>query len=245
MRFVDNPNLPEGRVVSVIAGGLSEKSKNGLASLGVHVIELAADKDVDSRISAHADLVFLHLGGNAAFYANDNDRLPAELEKMQIFRISVPLGAEYPNDCPLNCAVIGKQIICNIDTADSSVLKYFSNRAYNIIGVRQGYTKCSVLPVAENAIITDDLSVYRACRDIFDTLYVEKGFVMLSGFDYGFIGGAGGKLSRGSLAFTGNIEDYPIKKEIEHFCAGHGVECVYLSDEQIYDVGSLLPITEE
>lgn len=245
MRFVSNPNLPDGRVVSVIAGGLTEKSKNGLEKLGVHVIELEPDKNVDSRIRAHSDLVFLHIGGKAAFYVNDRANLPAELDGMKIQRISAPLGAEYPDDCRLNCAVIGKHIICNIDTADSCVLKYFSTSHYDIIAVKQGYTKCSVLPVTDSAIITDDLSVYNACRDVFDTLYVEKRFVNLPGFDYGFIGGAGGKISRSELVFTGNIYDLSVKNEIERFCAGHGVECIFLSDEQIYDVGSLLPITEE
>lgn len=245
MKFVDNPNLPNGRVVSVIAGGLTEKSKNGLETLGVHVIELKPNLNVDSRICSHADLVFLHLGGGTAFYADEKGNLPTELKEMHIHRISAPLGAKYPDDCPLNCAVIGKHIICNIDTADCGVLKYFSTNSYNIIGVKQGYTKCSVLPVSEDAMLTDDLSVYNSCRDVFDTLYIEKGFVRLPGFDYGFIGGAGGKISNDTLAFTGSIDDLSVKKRIEGFCTVHGVECVYLSDEQIYDVGSLLPITEE
>lgn len=245
MKFVDKPNLPTGRVSSVIAGGLSEKSKNGLETLGVHVIELEMNKNVDPRIGYHADLSFLHVGGNEAFCSGEAEQLPIELNKMRLHHISNALGCKYPDDCRLNCAVVGKHIICNIDTADSDVLKYFSTSSYNIIGVNQGYTKCSVLPVADNAIITDDLSVFRACRDVFDVMLVDKGFVKLSGYDYGFIGGSGGKLSRGTLAFTGCIKDLSVKDKIESFCAGHGVECVYLSDEQIYDVGSLLPIAEE
>jgi hypothetical protein len=61
---------------------------------------------------------------------------------------------------------------------------------FNIIDVKQGYTKCSVLPVSNNAFITDDISIYNQCVSFgIDVLYVGKGDVSLPGYNYGFIGG--------------------------------------------------------
>ena len=63
MKFVDKSNLPI-RTGTVILGSkyadlLSEK----LSVLQVSVLPMPENPDVDERVSAHADLSVLHLGG--------------------------------------------------------------------------------------------------------------------------------------------------------------------------------------
>ncbi len=247
MNYIKNANLPEKKVKTVIAGGLSEKTEESLRKYGIDIIKTQSVKNVDSRISTHADLVFLPLGGkNSAAAKEAEPFLETEsLCSMNLLKSDVFLSFEYPLDCPLNCVIIGKYIICNVDTVRKDVLEYCIRNSFEIINVKQGYTKCSVVPVSEQAIITDDISIYNRCRDRLNVLPVEKGIVRLDGFNYGFIGGSAGKLGHDILAFTGYITDSSVRKRIEDFCSLYGVKCVYLSDEKIYDVGSIIPIAEE
>lgn len=247
MNYIENANLPEKKVKTVIAGGLSEETQKSLNKYGVEVIKIRTANTVDSRISSHADLVFLSLGGDNSAIAKEADYLTqtSPINGMNIIKSDILLSDKYPYDCPLNCVIIGKYMICNVDTARKDVLEYCRRNSFEILNVKQGYTKCSVVPVSENAVITDDISIYKGCKDRLDVLFVDKGFVRLDGFEYGFIGGSAGKLGRNLLAFTGRIYDDLIRNKIENFCLLHNVQCVYLSDEKIYDVGSIIPITEE
>lgn len=247
MNYLKNANLPEKKVKTVVAGGLSEKTERSLNKYGVQIIKIQPANTVDSRISSHSDLVFLPLGGDNSAIAKEADYLTqtAPIGGMNLLKSEMFLSDKYPLDCPLNCIIIGKYMICNVDTVRKDVLEYCRRNSFEIINVKQGYTKCSVVPVSENAIITDDFSIYSECKDKLNVLFVEKGFVCLDGFEYGFIGGAAGKLGRDLLAFTGCISDDSLRSKIEDFCSLHNVKCVYLSDEKIYDVGSLIPITEE
>ena len=247
MNYIENANLPEKKVKTVIAGGLSEETQKSLNKYVVEVIKIRTANTVDSRISSHADLVFLSLGGDNSAIAKEADYLTqtSPINGMNIIKSDILLSDKYPYDCPLNCVIIGKYMICNVDTARKDVLEYCRRNSFEILNVKQGYTKCSVVPVSENAVITDDISIYKGCKDRLDVLFVDKGFVRLDGFEYGFIGGSAGKLGRNLLAFTGRIYDDFIRNKIENFCSLHNVQCVYLSDEKIYDVGSIIPITEE
>ena len=114
------------------------------------------------------------------------------------------------------------------------------------INVKQGYSKCSVLIVDENSIITEDLKIHEAAllRGI-DSLLIQKGFVKLEGFDFGFIGGAGFKTSISRMAFTGTINNHPNKEKIINFLAKKNITVEFMSSENIFDVGSIIPIKEK
>ncbi len=247
MSYIKNANLPEKKVKTLIAGGLSDETARGLKKYSIEIINTKPVENVDKRIRRHADLVFLPLGDNNSAIAKEADYLTGiePICGMNLIKSDISLSAEYPYDCPLNCVIIGKYMICNVDTVRKDVLEYCRRNSFEILNVKQGYTKCSVVPVSESAVITDDISIYNECREKLDVLFVDKGFVRLDGFEYGFIGGSAGKLGCNLLAFTGRIYDDLIRNEIENFCSLHNVQWVYLSDEKIYDVGSIIPITEE
>ena len=63
------------------------------------------------------------------------------------------LSTNYPNDIALNAVMIGKNIICNKKYTDKYIIEYATNNNLNIIDVKQGYSKCSVVPISHNAII--------------------------------------------------------------------------------------------
>ena len=75
-------------------------------------------------------------------------------------------------------------------------------------------------------------------------LKIQKGFISLPGYDYGFIGGCCGKLSKNILAFTGKIESHPDYNNIKDFCRNYNVNVLSLTNDDLLDIGGILPIAE-
>ena len=125
-------------------------------------------------------------------------------------------------------------------------MKYLTigNRAVQISS-RQGYSRCSVCVVNDNAIITADEGICRSAeaRGV-DVLKIRPGYIDLPGFDYGFIGGASFKISDTKLAFTGRLDRHPDAERIIEFVSLHNVDIVYITDKPAFDIGGVIPITE-
>jgi hypothetical protein len=77
-----------------------------------------------------------------------------------------------------------------------------------------------------------------------DVLKLEPGFVKLPGYSHGFIGGASGKIASDILAFFGDISQHPQGDVVIRFCEKHGVSTLSLSDDDLTNFGSLIPLTE-
>ena len=72
-------------------------------------------------------------------------------------------------------------------------------------------------------------------------LKISKGSVYLPGFDYGFIGGASGKIADDEIIFNGDISKHPDYKNIMSFLCKHNVKAVSFKDK-LEDIGSIIPI---
>ena len=108
-----------------------------------------------------------------------------------------------------------------------------------MIDVRQGYTKCSVCPIDENSIITADCGIAKKARQHgFDVLEVSNIGVNLDPLSCGFIGGASG-VFHDAVYFCGNLDAHPDAESIKAFCKSHNKQTVSLSDEPLYDVGTM------
>ena len=66
----------------------------------------------------------------------------------------------------------------------------------------------------------------------------------LDGYDYGFIGGACCKISKGVLAFFGNAKAHKCYDDIKAFCKNYNVDLLSLANERLCDIGSFMPIFE-
>lgn len=231
-------------IKTVIASGLCSDAHEFLIKSGIKVLTFPNNPNVDPRVAHHADLSFFFDGIDTLFAASefsDFSDLLRKYCKNTVF-INKKLDKKYPEDVLLNCVCVGKNFICNEDTVSSEVFDKMKNSGYNIINVKQGYTKCSVIPVSENAMITDDESIYNACANAgIDVLKVSKGSVALNGFDYGFIGGTAGKIADNEIIFNGNITDHTDFERIDLFLKKYGVKAVYFGS-QLEDIGSIIPI---
>ncbi len=229
----------------VLANGLSKTAMNNLEKHGIEVLGFKCNNSVNEHISFHADISFFFDGEDTLFIASEMTEYENLFKELVPFVKVIPekLGNDYPSDVLLNCAVVGRNLICNVDTVSQTVLKYLKEKGFSVINVKQGYSKCSVVPVSDNALITDDPSIEKECKKAgIDVLCVSKGSVVLKGFDYGFIGGASGRISCDTVAFCGDIDTHTDAAMIKEFLQEHFMKYLSLDDNKLYDIGSIIPL---
>ena len=120
-------------------------------------------------------------------------------------------------------------------------MDYCKNNGIRILNTKQGYAKCSICIVSDNAIITADKNIYDAAiKNDIDVLMIDSEGIFLDGYDNGFIGGATGLMEKDLLCINGNIELHKDGKRIKDFCLKYGVRTISLSDEPIKDIGTII-----
>ena len=232
-RMVKNPNLPEKDITSLAMG---EKYIPIFAPYfekrGVELLPIPANPVVDPRLAFHADLTLLHL--NAQMFATVSDLfIPLPVNCSSILRIQT-----IEQESALNICIIGDYAICNEQTAAMN-LAWLKK-----IPVNQRYARCSVCVVDEHSIITADHGIAKSCQGLLDVLEIEPGHIELPGYDYGFIGGCSFKLNAHELAFTGSLRNHPDAERIVGFLRERSVEPVYLTESNLLDIGSAVPVQE-
>lgn len=243
--FIEKANLPRSRVTCVICGELCCELNRFLDGAGIERIVIEPNGYIDSSVASHADMAAIHLGGKTVVIDKKQSKLISELKKrgLTVIETENEIAGEYPCDVALNFAVIGNRVLGNFKYADKSLTDNICD--YQQINVRQGYCKCSCLIVNENAIITDDCSIYHnASENGLECLLIAKGDIHLDGHEYGFIGGASGKISDDEILFFGDITKHRNYKDISAFIEKHGCKISFL-DFPLTDFGGLVTITEK
>lgn len=239
------PNLPEKRVNKVIIGnGYDDEIYRNLNKLDIEPIFTNTCTNVRPGIQNHADIVVCPL--NDKFLLSEQQEVLSERLRENGYNtefISEELGYDYPYDVYLNCVVIGKHIIYNPQTVSSKITEYVKNNGLIEIKVKQGYTKCSITPLTIDSFITDDISIgSRAVEFGFDVLVINKGEIKLRDFNYGFIGGATGKIAEDKLLIVGNAEELSDYNKIKKFLFKKDIELIQLTNGDLEDIGSIFPI---
>ena len=243
-KHVKTPHLPEGRVGLAAIG---ERYRGRLAAAlekhGADALWLPDAPGADGRLAGHADLSMLHLGGGRLLSACGAG-INARLEALGFDVIEVPEpGAAYPGDCALNACIAGGRLFHRLDISAKAALDAFPPEAR--VNIAQGYAKCCTSVADERSIISSDRGIALAARRAgLDVLEISPGYIELEGFGCGFIGGASFKLSRGVMAFTGDMKSHPDWSEIELFLRRREIEPVFLTADTAFDVGSVLPLIE-
>lgn len=248
--YVIYPNLPQRAKVVALGEKYADILDKPLNMFGLLPIYVPDNPYVDARLSGHADLSVFHAGGDRVFLAPylKNTSFAQYLEKTGFFieYADINQSEKYPNDAQLNIAACGSALVYGRKTAYRPIVDFLTNNCeFTAIHINQGYAKCSILTVDERSIITQDRGAAQACAAAgFDVLCVAPGYVSLPGFEYGFLGGSGFKLSADTMAFTGTLDEHPDKERILDFLYARGVKPVYLTDRLLFDIGGIIPLTE-
>ena len=223
---------------------LGEKECSSLTALGFEVLLMPPYNRLQKGVSSHPDMLLFLCGSSyittKEYYSiaeNVFDKINA-LGYTPILTNEIP-EEKYPLDILFNALTLNNKIFCFEKSLSKEVKKFATENGYETINVRQGYTKCSVCKVSENAIITADTGIAdTATKHGIDVLKISEGHVSLNGYNTGFIGGASGEFED-VVYFCGDVIRHPDGKKIKEFCKKHNKECVCLSNDPLFDVGTL------
>lgn len=226
----------------IIGERYRNKLQDGLLAYKQSVFWLPDNPNIDQRLAGHADLSVLKLDDHIVAAAEGI--YPYIVNRLTNRGYSVLKAGKqeknYPYDAGLCVCRTGKYVICNPKTVDPIILPRLRGKR---IDVPQGYTKCSVCTVSDEAIITADKVIAEKAKLAgLDVLCIEPGHILLDGFDYGFIGGATCTLDKHTLAFAGTIAHHPDCAQIMQFLQKHAVRPVFLTEEPIFDMGGAISV---
>lgn len=247
---VYSPNLPTEKVSAAVVGSVDPRVIHALEALGVWTIATGPNRSLPAALCRHADMLAHPLGNGEVFAAQGESRLCSALSGFgfAVTYLQKELAPRYPGDVALNAARIGSRLVCNEQATAPELLEAARRMGLELVDVKQGYAKCSLCIVSENAVITADEGLAYTLRQAgLDVLRIIPGCIRLPGYGYGFIGGCCGKLDEATMAFVGDPLTHPDGRKILSFLERHGVEARNLlgQGEKLLDVGSILPVMQE
>lgn len=185
-------------------------------------------------VNTHPDMLLFPLANGFLTDKNYLEQNEAFFSSLctRFFPAKEPLGALYPADVRFNVLSFGGTVYAGVTAAEEIVQTHKRH-----VTIRQGYARCSACVVG-NGVITADPSLERALsEDGVPVLSINPGHIALSGYDYGFIGGASLTLSDSLTVFFGKLEEHPDYGRMKAFAESRGVTLLSLSDEPLTDCG--------
>lgn len=151
------------------------------------------------------------------------------------------IGRAYPHDIPFNAVCLDNYLIHNLTYTSPALLNEARSLGMTLVNVRQGYTKCNCVVVDGHSLITADEGILRQLKKIPDVsvLPIRQGFVRLEGFEYGFLGGASGRVGD-EIIFNGDLSSHPDDHAIRQFIESRGLTVKYFPEYPLTDIGSII-----
>lgn len=207
-----------------------------LDSKDLDVILMYSEGIMEKGVSNHPDMFLCRIGyndinGNAIIYKAE----PGDF-------MNVEKPCKYPDDVMFNAVCTSEYFIHNLNYTDPGLLERVRGVwSVDMIGCRQGYTKCSTVVVDSRSLITADQGIAAACSkaEDLDVLLVQEGHVALEGYDTGFIGGASGRVGN-EIIFNGDLSAHPDFQKIKDFIEERGLECKWFPEYPLTDIGTIM-----
>lgn len=247
-QFVSIPYLPTAKITHILAGEGMKPYERVLSDMQIAVLYSESIPALTMPVKTHIDLAVFPFGGEEFVLDNSQHRL---FQKLCSFGArpqyaTQPARCGYPQESRLNCVRIGNKLLANPKTIDVAITELCEKNSVALCAVKQGYTKCSVAVVSDNAFITDDMGIARAAKmDKLDVLLVEKGSVHLKGYPYGFIGGCCALASKDVMLFAGNVQNHANADAICAFLRNYQIYPESLANGDLTDIGSIIPLLQQ
>lgn len=162
---------------------------------------------------------------------------------IEVIEGSSHIGSNYPGDSAYNVGIVGKKCFLNKKVCDKLLLDILISEGYEIAEVKQGYTKCSICPIDENSFITGDSAIAKKGVSMgMNILLISDEGILLPGYKNGFFGGCTGMGSHNELLINGNIDTLRDAKNIKSFLAEKNINIKNLTEREVLDIGSIIPL---
>jgi len=222
----------------IFSSALPENIKNELKKYARNIIELVPSPHLSGCVKAHPDTLIFADNGRL-FVGREYLSLVPELNNSGLEIIETDdVKSPYPTEASLNAFSLranNKDILFgNTKTLDKTLISYYDT----VVSVKQGYAHCSTAKICDNAVITADMGIYDAViANGCDALLISSGNIKLTGYEYGFIGGAS-VLCDNKLLFFGDVTKHHDYNKMKEFSSKFEVELCSLSNGELADFGS-------
>ena len=220
----------------IISNKASLEFKNFLTDQNIDFIETIDNPNLDKRIGDHPDLSLFVLDSENIILAEEvysyyKDKLPGK----NLIKGS-STSKKYPRDSIYNLLTF-KDFYIHNDFTEENIERSLKERNFKHLFVKQGYSRCSIIPLRES-LITSDYGIYKALKDKVNIILLDNDKIELDGFDRGFIGGTCG-LVQDKLIFTGDISRHKSFDLIKKSCDRENIKIIY-PEVPLVDIGSLI-----
>lgn len=191
----------------------------------------------------HADMQILPINSDI-FILNECTALAQKIPNDRLIYCDKKAGKKYPENILLNFLFLNNILYGKLSAIDKNLIDFCEENSIKTVNINQGYARCSTLVLNEKALITSDLSIEKALKkDGVEVLLISSGNIILDGYDYGFIGGASGKIDENTVVFLGNITNHPDYRRIENICENHNTSIkIICKDMPLTDIGGIVKI---
>ncbi len=227
----------------ILASGEYPFLAERLAELGFVSVQTAAEERIPAPIRFHPDMQACKAGKSLFVLRGSPLRDKLKSWGIDAAETEREPSAAYPRDVICNAFVAGRFFVGNPDTVDPLIRSSARKQGLKELAVRQGYAACSAAVVNGSSVITADRGIAAALEQAgIDVLRIRPGFVKLPGYDTGFFGGCCGLLTPTLMAFSGALRFHPDGNSIRQFLLDRNVEPLELRDEELLDVGGIVPL---
>jgi hypothetical protein len=223
----------------IIDHKIPSQAKIKLSAFG-QILELKTDGITYDAISGHPDIFFCRTPRGLIAAPNTP---PAFLEKLKAkgvsFRIGEnEVGIQYPRSAIYNAVVTGNKLIHHTNITDPAIVS--SLDGHQQINVKQGYSRCSLLPLTDDHFISSDKGIHQVLRkNGLDVLLVDPADIVIHDLKHGFFGGACG-VFEDKVFIIGSLKHFGDGASVRSFLQKLGYQIIELYDGPLFDGGSIM-----
>lgn len=217
---------------------MPEEAKHSLSASG-KIIEFTTKDITYEAVSGHPDIFFFQAEDTLICAPNLPEKYFQIMKENKTGFITGEncVGSIYPHSAHYNCVLSENYFIHNRTVTDRRILERIKDKT--IINVRQGYTRCSLLPLRNNSFITSDKGIEKTLKLTgADVLYVPSEDVLLPGFKNGFFCGACGVLNN-TVFITGSLKEKSEGTAVRTYLSKKGYDIKELYNGPVFDCGSI------
>ncbi len=212
--------------------------RKNLLELG-NVVEFSTAGLVYESISGHPDIFITQCSDFNITAPNLPDEYRKSLKRNNISFIEgeLPVGNKYPQTACYNAVLSPKYFIHNLTLSDKELMKLADGKTK--IHVAQGYTRCNLLLLNNEKMITSDRGICTTLTNLgIDVFFVQSEEILLPGFKNGCVGGSCG-ISENTVYFMGSLNHLSGGKNLGQFIRNAGFDIIETYNGPLFDGGGI------
>lgn len=228
-------------MIAIVDRAYYDLLSDKLSEFNIKVYPSFESKILKGAVATHPDMSLFKYDDETLIASQESFCYYNEIfkgTKIKVINTNEDPLEKYPGDVKFNALRAGEHLICKKAVCADAIIKRFDNN--KIINSSQGYVKCSVIDIGGKYFVSDDKYLHEIIKSLgYKSNLLDKGLVNIKGYDYGFIGGSSG-YAHDKIFLTGLIKDEANRRGLEEFAREINKELIYLTEYDIFDVGTLM-----